>query len=381
MSDITLYEFQPLWLTLDRVGPFQDIPYEIDFTDRQDRPCNLFLLMSENGRGKTTVLECIALLMHLLGAESPNRFGHEDLDAGEGRIQLDVLTRIHWQGRDHRIVLSLAAGNLGEETFLKVWDALDLDRYEAQVWHRTGFRQSVPGRLVEIGRDDDLVQDLRHRLLDTNKSAPEGFANSTLSLPTALYFPAYRDIPSILGLGDRPITQPEHWGYSSALEFAAHGTQWTASLDNLLVWLAWLNNGSFEAAVETINETVFKKSPDKFLVPEIRRVPPEAVVKSAGQTHRLDRLSSGEKNLVQLFLRIGAHGTRNTWILVDELDVHLHVLWQHKALNLMKTQIRRQPGTTVIAATHSVEILEAFLMDIQEEGLIKGGLIIDDNLR
>ncbi|AFL74416.1 AAA family ATPase [Thiocystis violascens] len=380
MSDMTVYEFQPLWLTLDRVGPFQGSPYEIDFTDEENRPCNIFLLMSENGRGKTTVLDCMTLLMRQLGEADPERFGHEDLDEGRGRIQLDVLTRIYWQGSDHRIVLSLLAGDIGEETFLKVWDDADLKRHGAERWHRTGYRQRVRGRLVEIDRRDDLVQDLRHTLIDASRMAPEGFANSTLSLPTTLFFPAYRDIPPVLGIEERPIIQPEHWGYRSAQEFAAHGTHWTESLDNLLVWLAWLNNGSYEDAVKAVNETVFGKSPDKFLAPEIRRVPPEAVVHSGDQTHRLDRLSSGEKNLAQLFLRIGAHSTRNTWVLVDEIDVHLHVRWQHKALNLMKEQVRRQPGTTVIAATHSIEILEAFPLDIHEEDLIKGGWIIEDNL-
>jgi len=381
MSDLTVYEFQPLWLTLDRVGPFQGTPYEIDFTDEQDRPCNIFLLMSENGRGKTTVLDCMALLMRQFGESDPQRFGQEDLDEGYGRVQLDVLTRIYWQGADRRIVLSLLAGAIGEDTFLKVWDNSDLDLYGAQQWHRTGFRQRAAGCLVEIDLHDELVQDLRHTLIDSTRLAPEAYANSTLSLPTALFFPAYRDIPPVLEYQGRPIIQPDHWGYRSAQEFAAHGTHWTASLDNLLVWLAWLSNGSFESAVKTVNDTVFGKSPDKFLAPDIRRVPPEAIVHSAGKTHRLDRLSSGEKNLVQLFLRIGAHGTRNTWVLVDELDVHLHVRWQHKALNLMKAQVRQQPGTTVIAATHSVEILEAFPMDIREEGLIKGGWIIEEDLR
>jgi len=100
MSDITIYEFRPLWLTLDRVGPFRSAPCEIDFTDKQDRPCNIFLLMFENERGKTTVLECIALLIRLFGAKSPSRFDCEDLDTGEGRIQLDVLTRIHRRRSD-----------------------------------------------------------------------------------------------------------------------------------------------------------------------------------------------------------------------------------------------------------------------------------------
>ncbi|WP_300327323.1 AAA family ATPase [Accumulibacter sp.] len=380
MSDITIYEFQPLWLTLDQVGPFQSTPYEIDFTDDKDKPCNVFLLMSENGRGKTTVLECMALLMRQLGEEQPERFGQEDLDRGRGRVQLDVLSRIFWQGRDHRIVLSLLAGNIGEETFLKVWDDADLKRYGAEEWHRSGYRQQARGRLLEVGAHDDLVQDLRHTLIDSGLMAPEGFANSTLSLPTALLFPAYRDIPSLSESEGRPIVQPEHWGYRTVQEFAAHGTNWTASLDNLLVWLKWLDNGSYENAVKTINSTVFAKSSDKFLAAEIRRVPPEAIVHSGGQTHRLDRLSSGEKNLTQLFLRIGAHSTRNTWVLVDELDVHLHVRWQHKALHLMKALVRQEPGTTVIASTHSVEILEAFPLDIREQSLIKGGWIIEEDL-
>ena len=337
--------------------------------------------MSENGQGKTTVLECLALLMRQLGTLSPQHFGHEDLDDGKGRVQLDVLTRLFWQGRDHRIVLSMVAGNLGEGTFLKVWDDESLTQYAAEAWHRTGFRQRAPGRLVEIDRQDDLVQDLRRTLDDSMGLTPGAFANATLSLPTSLYFFGLSR-HSTSARCHREVDRPAGaLAYHTAHEFAPHGTHWTASLDNLLVWLAWLSDGSFEAAVKTVNETVFDKSPDRYLDTQIRRVPPEAIVHSAGQTHRLDRLSSGEKNLAQLFLRIGAHSTRNTWVLVDELDVHLHVRWQHKALNLMKAQVRRQPGTTVIAATHSVEILEAFPVDIAEPDLVKGGWIIEPGLR
>ncbi|RKZ39612.1 MAG: hypothetical protein DRR16_32750 [Candidatus Parabeggiatoa sp. nov. 3] len=109
----------------------------------------------------------------------------------------------------------------------------------------------------------------------------------------------------------------------------------------------------------------------------IRRVPPEAiVVVNDTEQHRLDRLSSGEKNLVQLFLRINVHRTLNTLILIDELDVHLHSIWQHGILQLLKTLVREHPGITVIASTHSREILEAFPIDIPETGITKGGHLI-----
>lgn len=377
MNELTVYEFQPLWLTLDRVGPFRSTPYEIDFTDSDDRPCNIFLLMSQNGRGKTTVLDCMSLLMGLLGEEKPAWFGHEDLDRGEGRIQLDVLTRVHWRGSDRRVVLSVVAGVIDEETVLKDWPADRLAKYGAQQWHVTGFRRRAPGLLAPLGRGDELGEELRATLANSRELAPSAYADSMIALPTALYFSAYRDIPPLTDR-ERTIVQPQHWGYHPLHRFGAHGTGWTDSLDNLLVWLKWLDNGSFERAVDTVNATVFGRVHDKFLEREIRRVPPEAIINSAGERHRLDRLSSGEKSLLQLFLRIGAHSTRNTWVMVDELDVHLHVRWQHKAIRLMKDLVRSQPGTTVIAATHSVEILSAYPMDIEEPGLVKGGWIIEE---
>jgi DNA repair exonuclease SbcCD ATPase subunit len=58
--------FKPLRLTVNNIGPFQDGPMSFDFTDKQDRPCSFFLLMSKNGRGKTTLLEVMTVLFNML---------------------------------------------------------------------------------------------------------------------------------------------------------------------------------------------------------------------------------------------------------------------------------------------------------------------------
>ena len=81
-----------------------------------------------------------------------------------------------------------------------------------------------------------------------------------------------------------------------------------------------------------------------------------------------------------MFLRINVHRTLNTLILIDELDVHLHSIWQHGILRLLKTIVREHPRVTVIASTHSREILEAFPIDIPETGIRKGGDIIRTDL-
>lgn len=193
-------------------------------------------------------------------------------------------------------------------------------------------------------------------------------------------FSAYRDIHSIALLEDRPIIRPNHWGYQAIHCFSPHNEGWNHSLDNLLVWLKWLDDGRFEKACDLINKQVFEGT-SKHLK-DVQRDPPEAIVHTGGNepgTHRIDRLSSGEKNLVQLFLRIGAHMTKNTILLIDEFDVHLHIRWQYRLFYALKALAAREDANfTVIASTHSTEILETFVagLDVDEDGLVKGGHLI-----
>jgi hypothetical protein len=82
-DNFLVQDFRPLFLTVERVGPFRDAPFELDFTDSNGEPCNFFLLMSQNGRGKTTLLEVMATLMGLLERREPALIGFEDLDKGK----------------------------------------------------------------------------------------------------------------------------------------------------------------------------------------------------------------------------------------------------------------------------------------------------------
>ncbi len=117
MDKILVYDFRPLFLTMDRIGPFQNI-YTIDFTDDKNRPCNFYMMVSPNGLGKTTTLEIFSCLMNLLGQTAIESYEHEDLDRHGGRAQLDIWVRLRWQDRNISVVLSVLAGSLGEEVLL-----------------------------------------------------------------------------------------------------------------------------------------------------------------------------------------------------------------------------------------------------------------------
>lgn len=360
--------FEPLCLTIENIGPFRESPYEIDFTNAENQPCNIFLLMSQNGRGKTTILEIMYCLMSLLAKDKPTKFGHEDLDDGRGRVQWDLRLKLDWRGKKHCVVLSLLAGK--DKPVMKIWSQTQLEQYGATAWHKFGFRQD----LKPIGEGDQLIDDLLANIRAEISSPSEQIEQ--VSLPTLLYFSAYRDIEPISTM-ERTIIEPEKWGYYPVHDIIKEGGTWKRSLDNLLVWLKWLDDGRFERAVELVNERIFDKN--KY-IKGIRRIPPEAIIVNGNEVHRLDRLSSGEKNLVQMLFRISAHITANSLILIDELDVHLHSIWQHAVLNILKQLVREYPGITVIASTHSREILEAFPIDIPEQGIRKGGDVIRTDL-
>jgi energy-coupling factor transporter ATP-binding protein EcfA2 len=375
-DNFLVHEFRPLFLTVEGVGPFQETPFELDFTDADGEPCNFYLLLSQNGRGKTTLLELMVALMGLLEQREPHDIGFEDIDTGKGRAQWDLFVRLHRDGQEESIVLSLAAG-AGEPWTLRPWGEHQLQRYGADHWCPFGHQRHPSGRLERFGASENQVKDLLAAIQAQQNAASEAFDDDPLTLPTLLYFSAYRDIGRITE-GDRGIVQPTTWGYQVTHRFDRESHGWKDSLDNLLVWLKWLDDGRYEQAIKIINERVFRGK-TKFLK-GVRKDPPQAVVDNSGHIHRLDRLSGGEKSLVQLYLRTGIHMTRNTLLLIDEMDVHLHSQWQHRLLNLLKQMAKDHPGLTIISSSHARELIPAFGHDVYEEGLRKGGEIIQEGL-
>ncbi|MCI5130062.1 MAG: ATP-binding protein, partial [Candidatus Electrothrix sp. EH2] len=343
MNDLTIEFFQPLRLRIEGDGPFPSIPYEIDFTDEQGEPCNIFMLMSENGMGKTTLLEIMAALMGQLGKKELRSYGVEGLDNGELAVQWDILVRLVENNKPSNIILSLLAGKFSGGS-LTPWAKEELQRYEAEAQERVGFKWERSVGLRSLSASE-TVQKIQAIFREWEGAAPDDFENNSLNLPTLLHFSAYRDIPKLTEQRRR-ISEPDYWGYKPVQTFSAHSTTWENSLDNVLVWMKWLDDGRLDKALDIINKRVFHKSPNLSFIKGVRKTPPEAIVVSKGQEHGLDRLSSGEKNLVQLFLRIGAHCTRNSIILIDEPEIHLHPNWQKRLMKQLREFAQEHPGIT-----------------------------------
>jgi predicted ATPase len=385
---LLIHEFTPLWLTIDRIGPFQERMEEIDFTDANNESCNLYLFLSKNGRGKTTALELMAALMGMLGCDdirqmverrgsaSERPFDLEHLDRGKGRAQWDLRVRYSEDGIERTVVLSLLAGWMSSDLSLRFWDEEALKTVGASGWHRFGFARSDNGIWQSIGKKDAWLESLNGDITNSIGQKVGGIEDSTLVWPTLIYFSAYRNVTPILPSEERSISAPRDWNYRPLHAFRTEGRFWRDSLDNLLVWLKWLDDGRFERALQLVNERVFHETTT--FIKDVSREPPEAIVLHDGHRLRLDALSSGEKSLVQLFLRLGTHMTRNTILLIDEPEAHLHDQWKYRLFYQLKALVRDcYPGLTIIVATHSPEIMEAFAVELNEKNLRKGGYFFE----
>lgn len=88
----------------------------------------------------------------------------------------------------------------------------------------------------------------------------------------------------------------------------------------------------------------------------IKDLEPLFQIKATGETHSVDELSSGEK---QIFFRAGSileYNLQNSIILIDEPEISMHPEWQQKILDFY----RKVAGSNqLIIATHSPHIVSS----------------------
>jgi len=364
--------FDLLGIDLVDVGPLRGVTH-MAFTDESGRPTNLFLMMGPNGSGKTTILDAIYVAMTLVGGSVFDSYGLDSLDDGTGGIQLDARVELDDGDRTRAYVLSIIAGTPG---LLRTWGRHDLDRVDAAEQITLVYGRTTPGGMVQmLGESHATARGLVESIIQQQTDAPQDLFETVFAYPTVLYFTADRGIrrppPGTVG-----VIRPEELYYRPSHKFDVDGTTWSESLDNLFVWFAWLDNGrdGREAQCRAlVSDLVFRKR--KRLGPVDRQklfVP----VEFDGLVHRLDQLSSGERQLVQFVTRVASHMTGSTIVLIDEMEQHLHTVLQRRLLNVMKTWAADYNGLSFMATSHQPQTFRRLAPSLDEPGLVKGGVLV-----
>jgi AAA15 family ATPase/GTPase len=141
--------------------------------------------------------------------------------------------------------------------------------------------------------------------------------------------------------------------------------------------LDWLGDDRLEQLLEFVNPKLFLTT-DKALNKPQRETLMASVTTPNGP-HPLSGLSHGERALLQLFVRTACHMTRNTIVLIDEIETHLHTTWMNRMFQALKVLVG-DSRLSVIFSTHNRELIEVFDHMRPEPKLAKGGYLIEDEI-
>jgi ABC-type lipoprotein export system ATPase subunit len=362
--------FQLAGLTLLDVGALRGIT-NFNLLSPEGKPVNIYLIMGPNGAGKTTILESIYAAMHLLDSREHASIGIDAIDHGGGGLQLDALVVLDDGVRSRQYVLSIVAGEPG---LLRNWTSDELSAIEAdQQLILVYKRRAADTTVTRSAESHSEALSFADALLERRGEQPQALFDTGNGFPTVLYFPSDRGIrrpPE----RERAVTRPDGLGYQAAHRFDADGATWASSIDNLFVWFTWLDDGREELCRELINRLIFRQI--KRLRPVDRPSLSVPVEVEGGATHRLDQLSSGERQLVQLAVRVASHMTGSTIVLIDETEQHLHLVMRRRLINIIKQWAREYDGMGFILSSHQADSMRLLAPKLQEPGLVKGGCLV-----
>lgn len=367
--------FELVYLSLFDIGALRGTT-SFSLTSPDGRAVNIYLIMGPNGAGKTTVLESIYAAMSLLEAREHTEVGIDAIDNGQGGLQLDALVSLDDGQRARLFLLSIVAGSPG---LLRTWTSEQLETLGAEKQIVLSYKRSGIGTSISRSLESHPeALAFSEAILECLEEPPLALFDTGNGFPTVLYFPSDRGMKRPPP-GQRAVTRPDGLGYRPAHRFNADGATWSSSIDNLFVWFTWLDDGREQLCRELVNQLIFRGS--KSLRPVDRPTLSVPVEVEGGARHRLDQLSSGERQLVQLVLRVASHMTGSTIVLIDETEQHLHLVMRRRLINIVKNWAREYDGMSFILTSHQVDSMRILAPKLEEVGLVKGGCLVKPKFR
>jgi predicted ATPase len=301
----------------------------IDFND------GITVLIGENGTGKTTILETV---YRMLNYEVIN-------------IKDKMISELH--------------NNMKQDPFL-VQDSefkgckieLDLDKEKGWI---------VEGYIKEDGRiyDNAMILELKRNInngvsMNGNWSLLNHIASRTIvgqqrkDIPHVVYMPTEINFKKYKV--DSVKRQDRVAGFGIILNSETVSTE----LKDFLVYQHYRDLEDKESGKKGDRIKKYKDLYNSFFEDKefigIKDLEPLFKIKSTGETHSVDELSSGEK---QIFFRAGSileYNLENSIILIDEPEISMHPEWQQKILDFYRKVAGKNQ---LIIATHSPHIVSS----------------------
>ncbi len=303
------------------------------------------VLAGSNGTGKTTILEAIeALLEFVLNNDNPKDLVIEAWETGLICLALEIFPGdVPPDKLEKPAILHIAVGrrDLAPSSIEEAWPNV--------------FSRLVSGGIK--GRSDFHRSPLAESLFGSVLQMSQGMIDTHGGL---LYFPHDRQLQAIQKGPIEPPKEEFRWNFRFSPT-----AKWQGSLEQLWVWQNYLDLE--QSAPDRNNLSPFVTTVEGILgenrriaINEGRVLVPTAWRENGDKVARvgLDKLPSGEQQVLLLFGELARYRRRGAVIAIDEVENCLHPTLQRLVMwNLRK--LAREWDAQVIVATHSLEVINA----------------------
>jgi predicted ATP-binding protein involved in virulence len=327
------------------------------------------VLIGINGVGKSSILDCLAILLSWLLARI--QFAPEVKDPFRVIQVQPVVMR---QGqliqqpqevKDGRYLSEQDIRNQHNYTDNKIW--ISLKQLAELQWSISKVRkQDSENPSYELGELEQVTTDIRSQW----KANPEA------NIPLVVYYPVNRAVLDI------PLEIPEEYLFKQvdAYEQALNGVQvsfasffqWFRALEDLENEERRDNPDYRNQQLEAVRQAIYSLL-EGFSTLRVRRSPLRMTVTKQGQELIVNQLSDGEKGLLAMVgdlarrLAIANPSLSDPLqgsgvVLIDEIELHLHPKWQREIIPALT---RTFPNCQFIVTTHSPQVIS----EVKPEGI------------
>ncbi len=332
---------------------FEEI--EIDF----DKSLTVFI--SENGSGKTSILDIIAKHLEFKTNIILKRFSDSSLSQKTinyfPNYKDDINNKAKKKNESVYNKLDFTANYIGfNEENKPIIDETNVLKSEISFDTSKNIRSDESDILNSLERIEESIDYCINE-------------NILYSLPVFVYYPcAYVD-----NIKSNKISEPIN--KFSAWDDALNGEAF--DFKDFVEWFKWqynikLKSGKKNKIIETITNAVLstlndEESKFKSIEVDYSEYPGNVVISKNNDHFKLSQLSSGEKSLIVLVADLARRLTianpalsnpliGNGIVLIDEIDIHLHPKWQRKIILQLQKVF---PNIQFIVTTHSPFVIQS----------------------
>ena len=328
-----------------------------------------------NGVGKSSILDCLAILLSPLieliqnSTASGRLFSDQDITNGHQETNNEITISLDSQ----RVTWSLIQARKEHRK-----DSFQLKEAVENYTEALRILKSV-GRIGEVDKKRQLLGvtgELEELKAVGNKIRTHWKANSEVNLPLVLYYPVNRAVLDI----SLEIPEKQAFEQIDAYNLALTGVQigfgsffqWFRALEDLENEERRDNSDYRNLQLEAVRQAIYSLLP-RFSNLRVRRSPLRMTVTKQGQELIVNQLSDGEKCLLAMVgdlarrLAIANPSLSDPLqgsgvVLIDEIELHLHPKWQREIIPALT---RTFPNCQFIVTTHSPQVIS----QVKPEGI------------